>query len=343
MHVAIIGGGPAGVAAAIPLLDAGIPVTIMERESFPRYRPGETLHPGIEPLLENLGLSANLHGSGYLRHRGVWSAWGTAPTFVPYGEDELRGAWSGFQAPRGDFDQRMLQSACSHGARLTRGEFVRALLSETGEVCGIETTDGAMPADVVIDCGGGSHLLARSLDVRLVRRSPRLIARFGYATGWLNVDAPSITADGDGWTWLAEVESGRFQWTRVTTASSKPARNWIPECFKSLRNEPPRGADVTWRIAERLAGPGWYLAGDAATVLDPSSSHGVLRAVMTGTMAAHLIIGQAKQGVPGEVCTASYQEWLSSWFEHDAGEMSKAYAAAGLFGFGGLSAGAVTS
>jgi flavin-dependent dehydrogenase len=51
-----------------------------------------------------------------------------------------------------------------------------------------------------------------------------------------------------------------------------------------------RGADVTWRIISPAAGPGFFLVGDAVAVLDPASSHGVLKALMTGMMAAHLIL-----------------------------------------------------
>ncbi|MBA4535538.1 hypothetical protein H1196_23700 [Brevibacillus halotolerans] len=50
------------------------------------------------------------------------------------------------------------------------------------------------------------------------------------------------------------------------------------------------GADMTWRVITQLGGPGGYfLIGDAATVLDPASSHGVLKAVMSGMMAGNLI------------------------------------------------------
>src|SRR6185437_2697662 len=38
MHVVIIGGGPSGAAVALTLLDAQIPVTIVEQKPFPRYR-----------------------------------------------------------------------------------------------------------------------------------------------------------------------------------------------------------------------------------------------------------------------------------------------------------------
>lgn len=41
-------------------------------------------------------------------------------------------------------------------------------------------------------------------------------------------------------------------------------------------------------MARAVAGPGWFLAGDAAAVLDPASSHGVLRAVLTGFRAGQV-------------------------------------------------------
>jgi flavin-dependent dehydrogenase len=45
---------------------------------------------------------------------------------------------------------------------------------------------------------------------------------------------------------------------------------------------------VTWRLANNAAGPGYFLASDAALVLDRTSSCGVLCALMSGKMAAHL-------------------------------------------------------
>jgi flavin-dependent dehydrogenase len=44
--------------------------------------------------------------------------------------------------------------------------------------------------------------------------------------------------------------------------------------------------DVTLRMAAQTAGDGWFLCGDAALVLEPSVSHGVLRGPMSGMAAA---------------------------------------------------------
>lgn len=334
MSAVILGGGPAGSAAALTLLQSQVPVTILEREPCPRYRPGETLHPGIEPLLDTLGVANSIRAAGYLRHEGVWSAWGEPMRFVPYGED-CQGPWRGFQATRDDFDHRLLESACGRGASLIAGEVTAALRNSSGEVTGVVTSAGPLTATYVIDCSGGSHFLARQLQIPIIQHSPRLVARFGYVNGGFDGPGPSICPDEKGWTWIAEVEPRRFQWTRVTEARNRPGPKWLPYNLRGMAAELSRGADVTWRIAKTVAGPGWFMAGDSAAVLDPSSSHGVLRAIMSGMMAAHLAVRRLCFGWGKQVCTAAYEEWLTSWFRHDVKEMSSAYRAAKLFGFNG--------
>src|SRR4051812_35168753 len=48
--LAVVGGGPAGCAAAIWAAKCGLQTVLMEAREFPRKRPGETLHPGVEAL-----------------------------------------------------------------------------------------------------------------------------------------------------------------------------------------------------------------------------------------------------------------------------------------------------
>lgn len=331
-NVVILGGGPSGSAAALMLLDAQLSVTIMERASFPRYRPGETLHPGVEPLLAKLGVGERLHAAGYVRHAGVWSKWGGSTRFVPYGEDDT-GPWRGYQAIRKNFDHWLLQAACDRGATLRVDTSSQALLDSSNNVDGVTTAQGPIPSAYVIDCSGGARVLARQLHIPLIRYSPRLIAQYGYVNGCFDQPVPSICADQDSWTWIAQIEPQRIQWTRVCEVSNRLHSSWIPDALRHLTPEPSRCADVTWRMAKAVAGPGYFLAGDAAAVLDPSSSHGVLRAIMSGMMAAHLIIRQLVYGDAPVVCAETYQNWFTSWFQHDVEAMSHAYREARLFGF----------
>jgi flavin-dependent dehydrogenase len=312
---------------------AGIEATILERLRFPRCRPGETLHPGIEPLLGRLGVLPSILAAGYVRHTGHWVEWVGPGRFVPFGAD-ARGPWRGFQAPRDDFDQRLLAAAARKDTEIAADAGVR-VRTVNGRVRGVDTSTGGITADFTIDCTGTSRWLSRQLGISMRRCSPPLLARFGYARGNVADRAalPRIQADHAGWTWTAEVEPGRFHWTRVTRPIDRPDDGWLPARLKGCTAESPRGADVTWRIARRTAGLGWFLAGDAAALLDPSSSHGVLRAIMTGMMAGHLAV-QSLRGRAGEAdCARAYHEWLSAWFRSDSGHMSALYRKARLFGF----------
>ncbi|MBJ8205870.1 FAD-dependent oxidoreductase, partial [Bacillus cereus] len=79
-----------------------------------------------------------------------------------------------------------------------------------------------------------------------------------------------------------------YQWTELSFDNVALKRDWIPEEFQGLKPMgKPNGADVTWRAISQPGGAGYFLVGDAAAVLDPASSHGVLKAIMSGMMAAH--------------------------------------------------------
>src|SRR5437016_2714483 len=83
VNILVIGGGPGGIAVAITAAQHGLRVAIVEREAFPRHRPGETLHPGVEPLLRQLGVWQEVERLSFLRHAGTHVTWGGEPQFVP--------------------------------------------------------------------------------------------------------------------------------------------------------------------------------------------------------------------------------------------------------------------
>jgi flavin-dependent dehydrogenase len=326
-RVIVLGGGPAGCAAAIVCTQRGLPVTLIERTSFPRHRPGETLHPGIEPLLEQLGLAGAVRSAGFLRHAGTWVRWAGERRFEPFGADE-HGPWLGFQAWRADFDAIMLDHARALGVQIRQPCRALRPLLDGDRVVGVATTDGPLHASVVIDAAGGGHWLARKLGAPVKRYSPRLIARYGYASGELPARdaAPEIIADPAGWTWTSRVRPHLYHWTRLSLGQEKPPSDWLPLEFRGVEREgKARGADVTWRMVTSLAGPGYYLAGDAAAVLDPASSHGVLRAIMSGMMAGHLISQTAIAACSEHRAAQEYQRWLAAWFHTDVQTLKELY------------------
>ncbi|MES1022903.1 FAD-dependent oxidoreductase [Gloeocapsa sp. BRSZ] len=322
IDVLILGAGPAGTATAIQCAQAGLDVTIVEREQFPRDRPGETLHPGIEPLLQQLGVAETLT-SDSLRHTGIHVQWNQAQ-FVRFGQDDAE-VWRGFQIWRADFDAALLNHAKKLGVKVRQPCSAKALLLRANRVVGVKTSLGALYATFVVDATGSHHWLARQLKLPITYYSPRLIARYGYATGEIFQSSPAIAADNQGWTWTAQVRPHLCQWTRLSFHQPID-KHWIPPQFAQMQLIKTNAADVTWRIVEQPAGKGYFLVGDAASVLDPAASHGVLKAIMSGMMTGHMITQILNHTQPEQTATQAYNRWLQTWFHHDIQKLKQLYA-----------------
>jgi flavin-dependent dehydrogenase len=334
--VIVVGGGPAGSAAAIGCATRGLRVLLFERDRFARERPGETLHPGVEPLFQQLGIADRLPGVVGARHKGIWIEWGGPRRFEPFGSDD-NGAWSGFQVWRTELDALLLQRAREVGVVVQQPCAVTGPLLCDGVVGGVLTAKGPATARMVIDATGRTRWLGRALAVASPARSPRLVARYGYATGSCPARdyAPALVGDASGWTWTAMVRPQTYQWTRVDFGRDQPDPDWMPDELRSLTPlSRSRGADVTWRLASQVAGTGWFMTGDAAALLDPTSSRGVLKAIMSGMMAAHLAAPVIAGNVPAAAAAAAYGRWVADWFAVDAARLAQFYQSLGVAGFG---------
>jgi flavin-dependent dehydrogenase len=324
----ILGGGPAGASAAITARQAGLRVVVLERSRFPRDRPGDTLHPGIEPLLRSLGAWEGIESAGYIRHEGIWQSDGSGASrrFEPYGRNDS-GPWSGLQVPRRDLDTQLLQAARRLGAEVRFGMTAEDVIVSEGRVRGVTTPQGPIHARFTLDSTGGGHRLARRLGIVVRNYSTPLVARYGYVTGSSPAldHAPEFRVEPGGWTWMARVGQGRYHWTRLAIAEHARSLG-PPDEYAVLSPEgPPRAENVTWRCADHLAGDGFFLSGDAAVVLDPATSRGVLRAIMTGTQAAHLASAVISGRVPGPEAATWYDGWLRNWFHRDLVALRERY------------------
>lgn len=324
----VVGGGPAGTATAITARAHGLRVVLLEREATATERPGESAHPGVEPLLAKLGVLDDVLAAGFVRHEGHWAAWGGPSRFVPFGRD-ARGPWRGFQLWRPVFDNLLLESARRTGTRVLRPCPDVTPMVEHRRVTGVQWQGGAVRARFVVDATGRRRWLAKALRLPCDRESRRLIAWFGYARGSCppRDAAPAISANPSGWTWTARVWPGVYQWVRLVLDESRLDPSWRPPEFAGL--VAPRralGADVSWTRVRPAAGAGYFLAGDAAAVLDPASSHGVLAALMSGMAVAHAAAAVVRGASPRRAAKA-YDAWTRARFLREVAELSRAYAA----------------
>jgi len=326
--VAIVGAGPAGSAAAIWCALAGLRVALLEADSVPGRKPGESLHPGVLPILRQLGVDRQVEQAGFLRHPGQTVAWGHEPQYQRFGIDQ-RGVWFGFQVLREKFEAILLNRATELGVELFQGCRAHSPRIDGGRVVGINSTRGPIHARLTIDGAGGNNWLGRRLGRRFFYASRRLIAYYGYAKGVpKNAQSfPYLEVDQTGWTWVARLDEDLFAWSRLpfsrTTTGTKSPPSQLRDCAPIGRT---RGKDVTWRFLPHSAGPGFFVVGDAAARLDPLSSHGILKALMSGMNAAHLINLVLGDDASETRATSAYREWSMDLFERDFGSMHKLYA-----------------
>ncbi len=170
----IIGGGPAGSAAAMFLIREGITPVILEAETFPRYHIGESLTGAGGKALRDLGLEAEMYRRQYPTKQGV-KVFGQSKRgtwFVPVtGRDanwELF-AWDTWQVRRSDFDKMMLDAAVTRGATLFRGKAIKPLTND-GSVRGaqVHMADGGVQnieSEILLDCSGQATWLANQRSV----------------------------------------------------------------------------------------------------------------------------------------------------------------------------------
>jgi flavin-dependent dehydrogenase len=311
----VIGAGPAGTAAAITAASRGLHVILVEKDVFPRYRPGETLHPGVEPLFKQLGVSEAIEKAGFLRHQGIWVNDDGTPRFNAYGSDH-RGDWLGWQIPGERLDTILLERATVLGVEVMQPCQVERLILDQGQICGVQTNSGCIGAPIVIDATGYRRLLTRHLGLSTRCDSPPLLAQFGYVRGRCSELArgPLFERLPSGWQWLAQISEDLLHWTRLFPRGASFEFSYVPDQFRSLASTARIFyRDVTWRTVSDCARADYFLVGDAVAQLDPSSSHGVLRALMSGIMATYLIVGSTNLAVAAR----RYRQWLQSWYQLD--------------------------
>ena len=117
--VLIIGGGPAGCASAMNLINIGLKPVIVEVQTFPRFHIGESLTTECTDALNRLGLKTKLESLSAPQKYGV-------RIFSSHPQNSFYvGAGDAWQVERARFDQMMLETAQERGAKVIHGKATR--------------------------------------------------------------------------------------------------------------------------------------------------------------------------------------------------------------------------
>src|SRR5829696_8237945 len=147
--VAVVGAGPAGCAAALTLRRylPELSVIVICAPAGSRPAVGETLSPGVLPLLAYLGVDADFRRAGHLPAGGTASAWGS-----PRVTDRsylFSGRGLGWHLDRTRFDAWLLARVEAAGARVVHGR-ARARSHRVLDVQGA----GEVSARAIVDATG---------------------------------------------------------------------------------------------------------------------------------------------------------------------------------------------
>ena len=313
VRVLVLGGGPAGCAAALTLRRylPGLAVGQIARVAAAGAPAvGETLSPGVLPLLDYLGLREAFQRLDHLPCGGTASAWG--------GEQVMErsylftGRGRGWHLDRAGFDSWLWSRAAAAGTLGIRARATRA--RRVNSVWQVELDGGAsVQAEVVIDASGRAAWLTRHQDA-LPRRDDALVAEarwFAHDGGGAGALVESVA---DGWWYSASLPGQRGVAMFMTDQDLRTHRPWDTRLLAA----PATAARLaSWRAdghtlvraansqsGRSVAGDGWIAAGDAAAAFDPISSMGIGFSLRSGMEAARIAAGMLDG--EGEAAAATY-------------------------------------
>ena len=323
--VAVIGGGPAGSAAATMLARQGWNVVLLERERFPREHVGESLLPASMPVLEELGAMEAVQAAGFLPKYGATMVWGRDPEPWSWHFRETSVQYPhAYQVWRPTFDHILLENARALGVDVREGCRVASVeLSDSKSMSSLQyVSDTAgqreLSARFVVDASGQAALLAQQTGTRNWDSFFQNLAVYAYFEGGEPLPSPDennifIEAFEHGWFWTiplgsaAPAQAGNTGWSSVGAVVDNHtgmegirrlgARDFLLEQMAQAPHTQAMLRNARWAFgpnvvrdwsysAERTTGPGFVMTGDSACFVDPLFSSGVHLALMSGVMAA---------------------------------------------------------
>jgi flavin-dependent dehydrogenase len=196
----IVGAGPAGttMGTLVKKYNPGARVLLIEKSQFPRHHIGESLLPGMIPVLKEMGVFPKLSEAGFPRKIGAMFVWGKDRTqwdadfnnlnlemIRKYGR--MLDAEFSWQVLRSRYDQILLDHARECGVEVLMGWQAVKPIEEGAKICGLLAAgpDGerTLRSRLVADCSGQNGFLSQVRQTRRYREDLRNVAGYAYFKG----------------------------------------------------------------------------------------------------------------------------------------------------------------
>ena len=313
--VLVVGAGPAGSAAAAWAARAGLDVTLVDSETFPRDKPcGDGLTPRAIAELDSLGASRWI--TTRARNAGLRAAGFGQTLYLPWPGGSLPNY--GSAAPRLQLDDAIRKVALEAG--VTPVEGLRATnvdRDDRGRVVTVVFTDPEknttrIHCNRLIVADGVRSQLGRVLGREWHRSTAYGVAARAYISSGRS-DDPWISSHLElrgtqnellsGYGWIFPLGHGDVNIGVGTLATDKhPADVNLRQLTQHYTDQQREDWELdgelraTWSAmlpmggaVSGVAGPNWMLVGDAAGCVNPLNGEGIDYGLETGHLAAQLL------------------------------------------------------
>jgi flavin-dependent dehydrogenase len=324
--VAIVGGGPVGLATAIALRAEAVSVVVIERGDFDGPRIGEHLAASALVTLEQLGVASIVADEAHRPTDRIESAWGSDELVV---QDAFMRPWGrGWTLDRRVFDRALGEEVERRGGQV----FLRARIGEVerrsdGWQVLVDGVGDAVRARRLVDATGRSAAVARRLGHAPIRFDTltALVSQVPCPDDRRDALVESVST---GWWYSSRLAEGALAVMFFTDADrlaeGAADRVWR-EAFEAsvfTRARVPQAAEARPRgkraASQWLAGDGdgWLAVGDAALAVDPLSASGLSRALRDAVEAVPAVLAHSEQADRRRRKKAELDEYLRLRTQH---------------------------
>ncbi len=316
VDVVVVGGGPAGSTVSAYLARKGYRVTVLEKDSHPRFHIGESLLPCNMPILEDLGVMDQLKDMGVVKLGADFSLPNDETWRTYYFCKSLnRTPPHAYEVRRSEFDEMLFRNATKCGVDTRERVKVLDVSWDRDKRCTVKAVDEAgkkltFEARYFVDATGRDTLLSKKLGLKRKNPNHGTAAIFGH---FKNVERRPGADQGNisiywfdhGWMWFIPLKDGVMSigavcWPDYLKTRKGTTEEFLwdtiklaPKAFERMKDaeliSEVRATGNYSYTSDKMTGPGWIMVGDAFAFIDPVFSSGVYLAMNSGRFGAEIV------------------------------------------------------
>jgi flavin-dependent dehydrogenase len=338
--ILVIGGGPAGSTFGNLAAQRGWDVVLLEKSEHPRFHIGESLLPMTLPIIDQLGLTADVERIGVRKQGADFTTFHRGAHHHTYHFSKALGDSPdhAFQVRRSEFDQ-LLYEKCQAAGVVARDRTtvtgVESIANGAYRVTSVDErgAESLFEPRFLVDASGRDTFLASTNGWK--HRNPGHASAAIFAH-FRNVARRSDDREGDisiywfehGWVWMIPLRDDVMSVGAVCDPTYIRSRQESLDKFlrktldgligtrsrmrDAVQDGPARATGNYSYQSERMTGPGYLVIGDAFAFIDPVFSSGVHLAMTSAArgigVAGAWLEGGARQY--RKACRAFEQETL---------------------------------